>query len=197
MRLSVTRLTQFLSSCRHRLPRGDALASRAGRRSGRPSDCQLRFWPQAFYAVPVETYTFMFTDIEGSTALLGRVEQGVYAGVLADHHAIIRSGLAGHGGREVDTQGDSFFAVFSSPTACVAAVVAMQQATAGHAWPGGEQVRVRMGVHTGQASKTARAWSAWMYTAPPGWPRPVTAARCCCRRHRPRWCGRLFRRARS
>ena len=68
----------------------------------------------ALYAVPVETFTFLFTDIEGSTALLGRVGQDVYARVLADHHAIIRSGLAAHGGREVDTQGDAFFAVFSS-----------------------------------------------------------------------------------
>jgi class 3 adenylate cyclase/tetratricopeptide (TPR) repeat protein len=100
-------------------------------------------------------FTFLFTDIEGSTALLGRVGQGVYAQVLADHHSIIRSGLAGHGGREVDTQGDAFFAVFSSPTACLAAVLAMQRALAAHAWPAGEHVRVRMGVHTGQASRTA------------------------------------------
>ncbi len=105
--------------------------------------------------MPVETFTFLFTDIEGSTALLGRVGQGVYARVLADHHAIIRSGLAGHGGREVDTQGDAFFAVFSSPAACVAAVLATQQALEAHAWPGGERVRVRMGVHTGEASVTA------------------------------------------
>ena len=103
----------------------------------------------------METFTFLFTDIEGSTALLGRVGQGVYARVLADHHQIIRSGLAGHGGREVDTQGDAFFAVFSSPAACVAAVLAMQRALQAHAWPAGEQVRVRMGVHTGRASATA------------------------------------------
>ncbi len=103
----------------------------------------------------VETFTFLFTDIEGSTALLGRVGQGVYARVLADHHAIIRSGLAAHGGREFDTQGDGFFAVFCSSAACVAAVIQMQQALQAHAWPAGEQVRVRMGVHTGQASATA------------------------------------------
>ena len=108
-----------------------------------------------FYAVAVGTFTFLFTDIEGSTALLGRVGQDIYARVLADHHSIIRSGLATHGGREVDTQGDPFFAVFSSPAACVAAVIQMQQALAAHKWPGGEQVRVRMGVHTGEASATA------------------------------------------
>jgi class 3 adenylate cyclase len=116
--------------------------------------CQLGWW-LAFYAVPVETFTFLFTDIEGSTALLGRVGQGVYAQILADHHSIIRSGLAAHGGREVDTQGDAFFAVFSSPVACVAAVLKMQRALQAHAWPGRERVRVRMGVHAGEASVTA------------------------------------------
>ena len=103
----------------------------------------------------MESFTFLFTDIEASTALLGRVGQGVYAQVLAEHHSIIRSGLAAHDGREVDTQGDAFFVVFSSPGACVAAVVEMQRALQTHAWPGGEHVRVRMGVHTGQASRTA------------------------------------------
>jgi predicted ATPase/class 3 adenylate cyclase len=103
----------------------------------------------------VETLTFLFTDIEGSTALLRRLGEGVYAQVLADHHSVIRSGLTAHGGEEVDTQGDAFFAVFSSPRACVAAVVEMQRALEAHRWPGGEQVRVRMGVHTGEAAKTA------------------------------------------
>jgi AAA domain/Adenylate and Guanylate cyclase catalytic domain len=45
--------------------------------------------------------------------------------------------------------------VFSSPRACVAAVLEMQQALAAHAWPGAEQVRVRMGIHTGEAEKSA------------------------------------------
>jgi class 3 adenylate cyclase len=102
----------------------------------------------------VETFTFLFTDIEGSTVLLGRVGQGAYAQALADHHSIIRSGLAAHGGREIDTQGDAFFAVFTSPAACVAAVVDMQRALQAHPWPDGEHIRVRMGVHTGQASTT-------------------------------------------
>ena len=103
----------------------------------------------------METFTFLFTDIEGSTALLRRLGEGLYGQVLSGHHALIRAGLAGHGGREVDTQGDAFFAVFSSPRACVGAVLEMQQALQAHAWPGGEQVRVRMGIHTGEASQTA------------------------------------------
>ncbi|MFY9927821.1 MAG: adenylate/guanylate cyclase domain-containing protein [Streptosporangiaceae bacterium] len=102
----------------------------------------------------MEVLTFLFTDIEGSTALLGRLGDNAYAQVLAGHHALIRSALAAHDGREIDTQGDAFFAVFSSPRACVVAVQAMQQAIAAHAWPGREQVRVRMGIHSGEAAQT-------------------------------------------
>ena len=102
-----------------------------------------------------ETLAFLFTDIEGSTALLGRLGEEAYAHVLAGHGAIIRSALAAHGGKEVGTQGDGFFAVFSSPRACVLAVIEMQRSLAARGWPRGEQVRVRMGVHVGEAYETA------------------------------------------
>ena len=110
---------------------------------------------RAFYALGVETLTFLFTDIEGSTALLGRLGDDDYARLLARHHAVIRAALAAHDGREVDTQGDAFFAVFSSPRGCVAAVLQMQRAIQAHAWPGRERVRVRMGIHCGEAARTA------------------------------------------
>src|SRR5580693_5993571 len=108
----------------------------------------------------METLTFLFTDIEGSTALLRRVGDGVYARVLAGHHALIRSALAAHDGREVDTQGDAFFAVFASPRACVAAVLAMQQATAAHVWPGGEAARTATGVVGLEVHRAARVAAA-------------------------------------
>jgi predicted ATPase len=79
----------------------------------------------------------------------------VYAQILADHHSLIRSALAGHDGTELNTLGDGFFAAFSSPRACVAAVLDMQLALQQHGWPEGERVRVRMGVHTGEAAQTS------------------------------------------
>jgi predicted ATPase/class 3 adenylate cyclase len=139
-------------------PRASAPASRGhpgeqvwrdGVAARRPAACP------AFYALSVETLTFLFTDVEGSTALLGRVGDGIYAQVLVGHHALIRSALAAHDGREIDTQGDAFFAVFFSPRACVAAVLEMQRAFEAHAWPAGVRVRVRMGVHCGEAERTA------------------------------------------
>src|SRR5579872_6916703 len=103
----------------------------------------------------VATMTLLFTDIEGSTTLLQRVGEDVYGRALAEHHALIRASLAAHDGTELTMTGDGFFAAFTSPRACVAAVLAMQQALQSHSWPGGEPLRVRMGVHTGEAEETA------------------------------------------
>ncbi len=100
-----------------------------------------------------QTLTFLFTDIEGSTAMLQRLGSS-YAEVLTGHHEIIRSGLAAHNGREVDTQGDAFFAVFPVPSACVAAAVEMQRVLSAHRWPADTPVRVRMGIHSGEAAQT-------------------------------------------
>ena len=100
-----------------------------------------------------QTLTFLFTDIEGSTAMLRRLG-ATYAKVLTAHHALIRASLAGHGGEEIGTQGDAFFVAFSSPRACVAAAVEMQRALASQPWPAGESVRVRMGIHSGEAAET-------------------------------------------
>ena len=130
-----------------------------------------------------QTLTFLFTDIEGSTALLARLGDG-YAQVLADHHRLIRASLAAHGGKEVDTQGDAFFAVFSSPSACVAAAVEMQRAFLSHSWPAGERVRVRMGVHSGEASQTEAGLVGLTFTGLPGLRQSATEGRPWFRRRR-------------
>ena len=100
------------------------------------------------------TLTFLFTDIEGSTTLLRRLGAVAYADALAEHHRLVRTALAAHGGEEIDTQGDGFFAVFTSPRACATAVIEMQQALVAQKWHAGERVRVRMGVHSGEALAT-------------------------------------------
>ncbi|MGH2872260.1 MAG: adenylate/guanylate cyclase domain-containing protein, partial [Solirubrobacteraceae bacterium] len=99
--------------------------------------------------------TFLFTDIEGSTALLERIGHDAYVRVLSDHHEIVRARLAEHGGREIDTQGDSFFVVFASATACIAAAIEIQRALAAHPWREAVAVRVRMGLHSGEAAETS------------------------------------------
>ena len=106
------------------------------------------------YALGTTTLTFLFTDIEGSTALIQRVGETTYSQILVDHHGLIRAGLAAHDGTEIDTQGDSFFAVFASPKACAAAVAEVQRSLDSHPWPADQHVRVRIGIHAGEAQQT-------------------------------------------
>jgi YVTN family beta-propeller protein len=101
------------------------------------------------HELPTGTVTFLFTDIEGSTQLVKQLGSG-YAEVLAEHQRILRAAFATHGGREVDTQGDSFFVAFRRAKDAVAAAVDAQRDLAAHPWPEGAAVKVRMGLHTGE-----------------------------------------------
>ena len=96
--------------------------------------------------------TFLFSDIEGSTGLLKALGRDRYGEVLAMHNRLLRSAFADAGGVEIDTKGDSFFAAFGSAGAAVAAAGVAQRALAEHDWPADAPVRVRMGIHTGEAS---------------------------------------------
>ncbi len=98
-------------------------------------------------SLPEGTVTFLFTDIEGSTRLLQELGDG-YPAVLDTHRRLLRAAFAK--GTEVGTEGDSFFVAFPVATDAVAAAVEAQRALAGHPWPPGHPVRVRMGLHTGR-----------------------------------------------
>jgi len=99
--------------------------------------------------LPRGTVTFLFTDIEGSTRLLKQLGER-YTEVLADHRRILREAAEAREGREIDTQGDSFFFAFARANAALGAAVVAQRALAEHDWPEGGEVRVRMGLHTGE-----------------------------------------------
>src|SRR3712207_572183 len=100
-------------------------------------------------ALPEGTVTLLFTDIEGSPRIL-RTLGPRYAEVLADHQRLLRESFAVAGGREVDSQGDSFFVVFTRAGDAVRAAIDAQRRLAAHPWPPGGEVRVRMGIHTGE-----------------------------------------------
>ena len=101
--------------------------------------------------LPSGAVTFLFTDIEGSTRLVRQFRER-YAEVLADHQRLLREAFAKHGGHEIDTQGDAFFFAFGSAHAAVLAAVEAQRALSGYPWPDDTEVKVRIGVHTGQAA---------------------------------------------
>ena len=97
--------------------------------------------------VPSGTVTFLFTDIEGSTRLVHELGNR-YVNVLAEHRRVLRGAFEHHGGVEVGTQGDSFFVAFERASGAVAAAKAAQCALAD------SPVRVRIGIHTGEAVVT-------------------------------------------
>jgi predicted ATPase/class 3 adenylate cyclase len=100
--------------------------------------------------LPTGTVTFLFTDIEGSTRLLQRLGDR-YREVVDEHGRILREAIVSGAGTEIHTEGDSFFAVFPSSAGALAAVVRAQRALTAHLWPQGHSLRVRMGLHTGEA----------------------------------------------
>ena len=63
--------------------------------------------------LPTGTVTFLFADVEGSTQLLRQLKDG-YARVLAEYRRLLRQAIGRNGGIELDTQGDSLFAVFAA-----------------------------------------------------------------------------------
>ncbi|MGH2358070.1 MAG: adenylate/guanylate cyclase domain-containing protein [Candidatus Limnocylindria bacterium] len=99
--------------------------------------------------LPTGTVAFLFSDIEGSTLLLQQLGDR-WPAVLERHRTLVRDVVAQHEGREVGTEGDSFFIVFGSAPAAMAAAADIQRALAAEAWPEGADLRVRMGLHVGE-----------------------------------------------
>jgi predicted ATPase/class 3 adenylate cyclase len=100
--------------------------------------------------LPSGVVTIVFTDIEGSTRLASHLGDA-WLPVLQDHNRIMRDVIAAHRGYEVSTAGDSFFIVFAAAADALAATIAVQRAMAAHDWTPHAPIRVRVGVHTGEA----------------------------------------------
>jgi predicted ATPase/class 3 adenylate cyclase len=99
--------------------------------------------------LPTGTVTLLFTDIEGSTRLLQRVGDD-YAGLLSQHRSLLEEAFLAHGGVVVDKEGDAFFVAFASAKDAVAAAGDAQRALVSHDWLDENEIRVRMGLHTGE-----------------------------------------------
>ncbi len=102
--------------------------------------------------LPTGTLTLLFSDIEGSTALLHRLGRR-WAEALSAQRIILRAAFEAHDGVEMGTEGDSFFVVFRSARHAVAAAIEAQRGLQAHPWPDGVTLRVRMGIHTGEPQR--------------------------------------------
>jgi len=102
------------------------------------------------------TRTFMFTDIVGSTDLVGTIGDEAWSEILRWHDRELRSAIAAHGGVEVDHTGDGFFAAFERPGGAVDAAVDIQRRLARHRREHGFAPFVRIGLHTSEATRAGR-----------------------------------------
>ena len=100
--------------------------------------------------LPSGRLVFFFSDVEGSTRLLADLGDQ-FAPLLGEHQRLVRAAFAAHGGREISTEGDSFFAVFRSALDALAAAADTQRWLAAFDWPRGHEFRIRIGLHIGQA----------------------------------------------
>ena len=107
--------------------------------------------PKNVEGLPTGTVTFLFTDVEGSTRLLTQLGER-YRDVQDRHDEILRTAIAAGGGRELSTEGDSFFAVFPTPVGALTGAVQAQRSLAAMDWPDEAAVTVRMGLHTGEGT---------------------------------------------
>jgi class 3 adenylate cyclase len=103
--------------------------------------------------LPGGPVTFLYADVEGSTELLDRLGER-YADLLAEERRLIRSIVRDHGGVEIDSRADEFFAAFPETADPAGAALKIQRRLRDHAWPDGVTVRVRIGLHSGQPQAT-------------------------------------------
>ena len=101
-------------------------------------------------SAPSGTVTFLFTDIEGSTRLW-QADETAMGAALSRHDEILRKMVADHDGVVFSSMGDGIAAAFPSASGAVTAAVAAQRLLVAEAWPSATPVRVRMGLHTGEA----------------------------------------------
>jgi predicted ATPase/class 3 adenylate cyclase/tRNA A-37 threonylcarbamoyl transferase component Bud32 len=125
-------------------------------------------------SLPEGTVTLLFTDIAGSTQLFQQLGDR-YERVLTTCRQLLHTAFQQWNGHEVDTQGDAFFVAFARATDAVSAAVAAQRSFISHFWPEGVEVRVRMGVHTGEPERSAEGYvgldvhlTAWLMSAAHG-----------------------------
>jgi predicted ATPase/class 3 adenylate cyclase len=100
--------------------------------------------------LPTGTVTFLFTDVEGSTRLWELFPRAMQA-ALAVHDALLRGSVEARGGSIVKTTGDGVLAVFASARDALDAAVIVQHELTSAEWSDTEPLKVRIGVHTGEA----------------------------------------------
>ncbi|HKX76055.1 MAG TPA: DUF4062 domain-containing protein [Acidimicrobiia bacterium] len=107
--------------------------------------------------LPEGTMTFLFSDIEGSTRLVSELD-GAYLELLSDYHHLVEAAVSAGEGIIVDREGDGVFAAFVNPAGAAEAAVEIQRSLNARRPFGDAVLKARVGLHTGQATATARGY---------------------------------------
>lgn len=102
------------------------------------------------------TVTLMFTDIEGSTSINERLGDDAWLEVLIVHDKLVRRCIRAERGQVIKTLGDSFMAAFAWPERAMACAIAVQRELVELETPKNVEIRVRIGLHTGEAIARGR-----------------------------------------
>ena len=97
--------------------------------------------------------TFFFTDMEGSTRLARKLGAD-YLDLLNQHNNIIRTSVRNHDGKIIENPGDGYFIIFDDPVQAILCAAEIQKKIHTHHWPSGEEVKIRIAVHHGEASES-------------------------------------------
>jgi class 3 adenylate cyclase len=102
------------------------------------------------------TVTLMFSDMEGFTRMTESLGDLAAHRVVQEHNRVVREQCAAHGGREVELRGDGFLLAFPSARSAALCALALQRSFAAHSAREPEApIRVRIGLHTGEAIRDA------------------------------------------
>jgi class 3 adenylate cyclase len=116
----------------------------------------MREQPDLAASIAVDgTVTIIFTDIVDSTIMLSRLGDHAWLQVLQRHNALIQELTSAHGGTVVETQGDGSMLAFSSARRAVACAQAIRNEIAHAFSDSSPPIRVRIGIHTGDALQEA------------------------------------------
>ena len=108
--------------------------------------------------LPRGTLAFLLSDIEGSTRLAAKAGDA-FPALLEQHSAVINAAIEKQSGTVVSTEGDSVFAVLPTCRGAISAAIDAQVGLESHDWPEGMAVRVRIGIHVGEAMLGGRDYT--------------------------------------
>ena len=124
-----------------------------------PAFALLAEAPEPSSALPRGTVTFMLTDVEGSTRLFAQHREQAARALRRQEELIATAVPAARGTLLQERgEGDSTFALFARATDALACALEVQRAMEHEDWPGGLQVRVRVGLHAGEADPGESDW---------------------------------------